>query len=232
MNMMKTRAGLVHLLTASGLVPIVLAMQAMWHGDIYATLLWLGVAALIDGLDGPLARRFEVRKHLPQIDGAILDHIIDYLSYCFIPALMLVHFEMLPAAWAVPVASLICMASLYSFANTDAKTAENDFRGFPALWNLAVFYMVILQATPLSNLIAVLVLSVLTYAPIRVVHPVRVEALRWLTLPLCLLWLGLIFAYLIRAEAGLPLALDWVFAALSLYLLGLSAWRSYIWRGQ
>jgi phosphatidylcholine synthase len=230
--MLKFRALMVHILTASGLVPIFLAMQAMWQDDVYQTLMWLAVAVLIDGLDGPLARRFEVRRHWPQIDGAILDHIIDYLSYCFIPALMLVHFNLLPVFWAMPVAAFICMASLYTFANKNLKTAENDFRGFPALWNLAVFYMVILNTSPDINLWVVIILGAMVYAPIRVVHPVRVEAMRWVTLPLVLIWLGLIFAYLIRAEAGLPPLGDAVFTALSLYLLGLSIWRSYLLRGR
>ena len=229
---MKIRAVLVHVLTASGLVPIFLAMDAMWRGDIYQTLFWLAVAVAIDAVDGPLARRFEVTRHLPHIDGSILDHIIDFLSYCFIPALMLVRFDLLPPGWAMPAATFLCMASLYTFANKNLKTAENDFRGFPALWNLAVFYMVILNSAPIINLLAVMVLSLLVYAPIRVVHPVRVVAMRWLTLPVCFIWLGLIFAYIAQAEAGLPVPLDVVFAISSAYLLGLSVWRSYIWRGQ
>lgn len=232
MDMLKFRASLVHLLTASGLIPVVLAMQTMSAGEVYATLLWLGVAAVIDGLDGPLARRFEVKKHLPHIDGAILDHIIDYLSYCFVPALMLVQFDLLPVAWAVSGAAFVCIVSLYTFANIHAKTEENDFRGFPALWNLAVFYMVVLDTPQATNLVIILVLGGMVYAPIRVVHPVRVEALRRLTLPICALWLGLIFAYLLRAEAGLPPVLDGVFIASSAYLVGLSAWRSYVWRGR
>ena len=223
---MKTRAALVHLFTASGLIAIILSAEALWRGDAYATLLWLAVAVVIDGMDGPLARRFEVSKHLPQLDGAILDHIIDYLSYCFIPALMLIRFELVPSGWGVAAASLLCIASLYTFANKKAKTDENDFRGFPALWNLVVFYMLITNSTQETNLVLVFVLSALIFAPIRVLHPVRVEAGRKVTLPLVIVWLGLIFAYLMRAESGLPLMADWAFAVLSCYLLGVSIWRS------
>ena len=223
---MKTRAALVHLFTASGLIAIILSAEALWRGDAYATLLWLAIAVVIDGIDGPLARRFEVSKHLPQLDGAILDHIIDYLSYCFIPALMLIRFELVPSGWGVAAASLLCIASLYTFANKKAKTDENDFRGFPALWNLVVFYMLITNSTQETNLVLVFVLSALIFAPIRVLHPVRVEAGRKVTLPLVIVWLGLIFAYLMRAESGLPLMADWAFAVLSCYLLGVSIWRS------
>lgn len=229
---MKTRAALVHLFTASGLIAIILSAEALWRGDAYATLLWLAVAVVVDGIDGPLARRFEVTKHLPQIDGAILDHIIDYLSYCFIPALMLIRFELVPAGWEVAAASLLCIASLYTFANKRAKTDENDFRGFPALWNLVIFYMLITHSTQETNLLIVAVLSALIFAPIRVLHPVRVEAGRKVTLPLVIVWLGLIFAYLMRAESGLPLMADWAFAVLSCYLLGVSIWRSVKFAGR
>ena len=229
---MKSRAALVHLLTASGLIPVLLAVDALWRGDAYATLLWLAVAVVIDGLDGPLARRFEVTRHIPEIDGAILDHIIDYLSYCFIPALMLMRFDMLPSGWGLPGAALLCIASLYTFAYKQAKTAENDFRGFPALWNLVVFYMLITHSSQAVNLALVVGLSLMTFAPIRVLHPVRVAAGRKVTLPLVIIWLGLIFAYLLRAEAGLPQILDGIFIALSLYLLGLCVWRSVQFRGQ
>lgn len=229
---MKTRAALVHLFTASGLIAIILSAEALWRGDAYATLLWLAIAVVIDGIDGPLARRFEVSKHLPQLDGAILDHIIDYLSYCFIPALMLIRFELVPSGWGVAAASLLCIASLYTFANKKAKTDENDFRGFPALWNLVVFYMLITNSTQETNLVLVFVLSALIFAPIRVLHPVRVEAGRKVTLPLVIVWLGLIFAYLMRAESGLPLMADWAFAVLSCYLLGVSIWRSVKFAGR
>ena len=229
---MKTRAAFVHVLTASGLIPIILSAEALWRGDAYATLLWLAVAVVIDGIDGPLARRLEVTRHLPDFDGAILDHIIDYLSYCFIPALMLIRFDMLPVGWGVPGAALLCMASLYTFGNKNAKTAENDFRGFPALWNLVVFYMLITHSMQETNLLLVVVLSALVFAPIRVLHPVRVKAGRAFNLPLVLVWLGLIFAYLIQGPTGLPSAVDWGFGALSLYLLGLTVWRSVKFAGE
>ena len=229
---MKTRAAFVHLFTASGLIAIILSVEALWRGDAYATLLWLAVAVVIDGIDGPLARRFEVSKNLPQIDGAILDHIIDYLSYCFIPALMLIRFELVPSGWGVAAASLLCIASLYTFANKQAKTKENDFRGFPALWNLVVFYMLITNSTQETNLVLVFVLSALIFAPIRVLHPVRVEAGRRVTLPLVIVWLVFIFAYLIAGAGGLPTSVDRAFALLSFYLLGLTIWRSVKFAGQ
>jgi phosphatidylcholine synthase len=118
-------------------------------------LIWLGAAMIIDGLDGPLARRFEVAKHTPHIDGAILDHVIDFTGYCFLPALMIYHFELVPAGFAIIATSFLLMTSLYTFANRDAKTKENDFRGFPALWNIVVFYMLVFESGQGLNLAAI-----------------------------------------------------------------------------
>ena len=142
------------------------------------------------------------------------------------------HFELVPTGWGVAAASLLCIASLYTFANKQAKTKENDFRGFPALWNLVVFYMLITNSTQETNLVFVFVLSALVFAPIRVLHPVRVEAGRKVTLPLVIVWLVFIFAYLIVGEGGMPTLVDWAFAILSVYLLGLTIWRSIKFAGQ
>ena len=102
---MKFRAFLVHVFTASGLIPMMLAVDAIWRDDARLALIWLGIAMLIDGLDGPLARRFAVREHAPEIDGAILDHVIDFTGYCFLPALMVYHFALVPAGWAIAATS-------------------------------------------------------------------------------------------------------------------------------
>ena len=148
---MKFRAFLVHVFTASGLIPMMLAVDAIWRDEARLALIWLGVAMLIDGLDGPLARRFAVREHAPDIDGAILDHVIDFTGYCFLPALMVYHFALVPAGWAIAATSFMLMTALYTFANRQAKTEEYDFRGFPALWNVVVFYMVMFDSDPQLN---------------------------------------------------------------------------------
>ena len=128
---MKLRAFLVHFFTASGLIPMMLSVDAIWHDDARLALIWLGVAMLIDGLDGPLARRFAVSEHLPQIDGAILDHVIDFTGYCFLPALMVYHFALVPAGWAIAATSFMLMTALYTFANKQAKRTNMIFVAFP-----------------------------------------------------------------------------------------------------
>ena len=228
---MKTRAYLVHLLTASGLIPMMLSVDAIWQGDARLALIWLGVSMIIDGMDGPLARRYEVAKHTPHIDGAILDHVIDFTGYCFLPALMVYHFNLVPSGFVIIATSLLLMTSLYTFANRTAKTKENDFRGFPALWNIVVFYMIIFESGQILNLAAIVFFGVMTFAPTRFIHPVRVVALRRLTIPLLAVWTVMVFVYLGMGRAALPPLIDWVFMTLSVYFLALSGWRSWALRG-
>ena len=228
---MKIRAYLVHVFTASGLIPIMLSVDAIWQGEARLALIWLGVAMMIDGLDGPLARRFEVAKYAPQIDGAILDHVIDFTSYCFLPALMIYHFGLVPAGYGIAATSFLLMTSLYCFANREAKTDEYDFRGFPALWNIVVFYMIIFGSGQMLNLAAIAFFGAMTFAPTRFIHPVRVVALRRLTIPLLAIWTIMVFTYLGMGRAALPPLMDWLFMTLSVYFLALSGWRSWALRG-
>lgn len=228
---MKTRAFLVHVLTASGLIPIMLSVDAIWQGDAQAALLWLAVAMIIDGLDGPLARRFAVSEHMPQIDGAILDHVIDFTSYCFLPALMIYRFDLVPAEWAIFATSFLLMTSLYTFANKAAKTDEYDFRGFPALWNIVVLHMLVFETGQLLNMGIILFLGVMTFAPTRFIHPVRVVAWRKITIPILFIWTLMTFAYLLIDRADLPAWYYGLYLVTGLYFIGLSAWRSWALRG-
>ena len=227
---MKLRASLVHLFTASGLIPIMLSVEAIWQGDAKLALLWLSAAMLIDGLDGPLARHFEVAKHLPQIDGAILDHVIDFTSYCFVPALMMYRFQLVAPEWVIFATSFLLMTSLYTFANRQAKTDEYDFRGFPALWNIVIFHMLIFETGQMFNLLLTVFLGVMTFAPTRFIHPVRVVSLRRLTIFCLTLWTAMVFSYLTLERAILPVWFDIVFIVLGLYFIALSAWRSWALR--
>lgn len=224
---MKLRAFLVHLLTASGLIPIMLSVEAVWQDKPQLALIWLAVAMLIDGVDGPLARRFAVADHLPQIDGAILDHVIDYTGYCVLPALMVYQFGLVPTGYELFAACFMLMTSLYVFAHKEAKTAEYDFRGFPALWNVVAFYMIIFESGQWLNLVVVVFLGIMTFVPVRFIHPFRVVALRRLTVPLLVIWMAMVFSYLFIGRAHFPAFVDWVFLSFSLYFLMLSAWRSW-----
>lgn len=227
---MKFRAFLVHLFTASGLIPIMLSVEAIWRGDADRALLWQAAAMLVDGIDGPLARHFQVNKHWPQIDGAILDHVIDFTAYCFVPALMVYQFQLVAPEMAIFATSFLLMTSLYTFANRDAKTDEYDFRGFPALWNIVVFHMVVFETGQMTNLLIILFLGFMTFAPVRFIHPVRVVALRRLTLFFLTIWTLMTLGYLLVERETLPLWYDIAFISMGLYFIILSAWRSWALR--
>lgn len=215
----------VHILTASGVVVGFLALLAVIDGDARAALLWLGLAMLIDGLDGPAARRWRVHETLPRIDGAALDLVVDYFTYCAVPALFIYRFELLPGPIAVAGAAFILATSLYTFANREMKTADNYFVGFPAVWNVVALYMFILASPPAANLVATAALGVLTFVPLKFVHPLRVRVLRPLTLAATALWaaasLWLVAIHPAHSPWGLAL---WLLA--SAYLGALSLRRT------
>lgn len=178
----------VHLLTTSGAVFSLLAAIAAAHGAFVETFLWLGAALFVDGIDGPLARLVRVDERVPWFDGAILDLVIDYSTYVFIPALVLARSDILPPGFAVPGAVLVVAVGAIYFADTRMKTAEYGFRGFPAVWNMVVF---VLMAFPLPGVVAAAIVAscaALTFAPVEFVHPFRVRRWRPLTLAVTFAW--------------------------------------------
>ena len=223
---MKIISALVHCFTASGMIAIMLSLDAVWRGDAQLALLWLGGALVIDGLDGPLARWAKVSDNLPHIDGATLDLVIDYASYCLVPALIIYRFGLVPEGYEIAIAALILVASLYVFSNRELKTEENDFRGFPALWNIVVLYLVVFETPAVFNAILCVFLSGFIFAPILIVHPFRVVALRPLTVAASVVWLGCASAYLVRPELAQNLSINLAFGAVSLYFTILCLYRS------
>jgi phosphatidylcholine synthase len=175
-------AAFVHVFTASGIFCALLATLATLDAKYEQAFLWLGVAFLIDGLDGALARRYRVKDVLPLVSGETLDLVIDYVTYVFVPALMLIQADILPGAGGVVLAGLMCMSSLYHFSDEGSKADDHCFVGFPAIWNVVAFY---LFAFPMpTSAVAAIVLAcvVLTFVPFKWVHPVRVMSLRGVTL--------------------------------------------------
>ena len=171
----------VHAFTASGAVLAFLAWRAVQAGDFRLALLYLGIALVVDGVDGTLARFAGVRERAPGIDGTILDLVVDYLTYVFVPAIMIYRAGLIAPPFDSIAVAAILLSSLYTFARTDMKTEDNFFRGFPALWNIVAFYLVLMPPGPVLSAILIGVFAALTFAPIHFVHPVRVRAYRpWL----------------------------------------------------
>lgn len=178
----------VHLFTATGIVLALLALLAIAAGKPQEALLWLFAALVIDGVDGTLARAANVRERLPRIDGEVLDLVIDYISYVFVPVLFIWRGGYLPAPLVLPLSAAILISSLYVFARRDMKTEDGYFRGFPALWNIVAFYFFVLAPDPATSAIAVATLVVMTFAPVHVAHPFRVRDHGWLLPALAILW--------------------------------------------
>ena len=184
----KIAAWAVHGFTASGAVLGFLALISIFNNDQVGAFLWLGLALLVDGLDGSIARKVDVTKIIPSIDGSTLDNLIDYLNYVIIPSLMIYWFQMVPNGWEIIVPASIFAVSLYTFANINMKTNDYYFSGFPALWNIVVLYFYILNTNLYVNLIVIIFLSILTFIPIKFVHPLRVKKLRNITIFCTIIW--------------------------------------------
>lgn len=171
----------IHILTASGAALAFLAFLAVEQERFRLALVWLGAALIIDGIDGPLARWVGVVRLTPKIDGATLDLVVDYLTYVFVPAILIYRAGLLPASYAPVAVAAILVSSLYIFARTDMKTADNFFLGFPALWNVIAFYLFVVQPGELVGAIVVGVFLLLTFAPVHFVHLLRVHSYQpWL----------------------------------------------------
>ncbi len=180
----------VHLLTATGAVFAMLAMLAAVNAQWDIMFMWLVVAFAVDGVDGPLARKYDVKTNAPEFDGVLLDLIIDYLTYVFIPAFALFSSGLMDG-WTGWVAIIvITFASAMYFADTRMKTKDNSFSGFPGCWNMVVLVIFALEPNFWVSLTLVTVLAVAMFVPLKFVHPVRTARWRPLTLPMALAWTG------------------------------------------
>ena len=187
---LRIKALLVHLLTASGAVFAMLAVLAAADRKWHIMFVWLVVALIVDGIDGPLARRYDVKKNWATYDGVLLDLIIDYLTYVFIPAFALFKSGLLPGwtGWCAII--VITYASAIYFVDTRMKTKDNSFAGFPACWNMVVIVLFAIEPNFYLMLAVIVALAATMFTNLKFVHPVRTERWRWITLPVALAWVG------------------------------------------
>lgn len=216
-----------HLYTALGAVAALLATVALFDNDFRAAFIWLGVQIFIDSTDGLLARAVRVQERIPWFDGGLLDNIIDYITYAFVPALMVIRAELVPPGWGGWIGGAILIASAYGFSRTDAKVkvGEYFFTGFPSYWNIVVFYLYVLELSPAVNAAILLAFVVLVFVPIRYVYPSRTDTLRSLTMILGFAWAVIMMwtVYLLPDTSGPWALLSLVFPA---YYMALSLWLS------
>ena len=216
---------IAHLYTALGAVLALGAAMAIYGGDFRSAFLAMVAATFVDATDGWLARALRVKDRLPQYDGARLDDIVDYLTYVFVPVLLIWRAGLLPEGWAAGTGSAVLLASAYGFGHTDSKVRTHDhfFTGFPSYWNIVAVYLFVWGLSPLTNAIVLLTLSALVFVPIRYVYPSRTEALKIPTLVLgsaCAV-LILLIVWRLPATDGPWMMLSLVFPV---YYFALSFW--------
>ena len=186
--MLRLKALGVHLFTATGAIWAVLALLAAVDGDWSTMFVWLIVAMVVDGIDGPLARRYGVKQNWPTYDGVAMDLMVDYITWIFIPAFALFQSGLLPGwtGWVCAIA--IVYGSLLYMADTRMKTVDNSFAGFPACWNMLVLVLFALKPSYWVILALVIPLTGAMFLPVKFIHPVRTERWRTLSLPMMAAW--------------------------------------------
>ena len=173
----------IHTLTASGAVVGMLALQSVLDGNVRGALVWLLISQVLDGLDGPVARKYDVTLHAPRIDGHALDLIVDYVTCVVVPVMFMIKFAMLPVHYETAIAGAIFLFAALWFARSDLETPDMWFNGFPAAWNLAVPSLFVAHASVTVVAIVSVVLCISQLTNFQFPHIVRSEWMRHITLP-------------------------------------------------
>lgn len=171
-------AWLVHAFTAAAACSGLMTLIFIYQHQYVAALWCMAIAVVIDALDGTFARMLHVKTVLPQIDGALLDNMVDYLNYVITPCFFIyIQPGMLPDSYVIPILLTIIMTSAYQFCQVDAKTPDHFFKGFPCYWNIVLFYMFIFNTGSWFNLYTLLILCGLIFIPVKYVYPSRLDYL-------------------------------------------------------
>lgn len=216
----------VHLLTASGVIAGFLALQSVVSGHVRAALVWLIITIFLDGIDGPIARRFDVKVHAPHIDGHVLDLVIDYVTCVVVPVALMIHVDVVPEPASIPIAALILVSSALWFARTDQETDDAWFNGFPAMWSIVIPAFVILGTSQVRAAVLSVVFSILQLSNVKFPHIVRVRAMRKATYTAAALY----FAAFCVMCADFPRTAGWAREVLlvgPMYLFAIVVWRTW-----
>jgi phosphatidylcholine synthase len=218
----------VHVFTASGSAVALLALYAAIDRNFPACFAWLGLALLIDGVDGTLARVAKVTETASAIDGGVLDLVIDFLTYVLVPMVALWRSDLMPVTLSFWLSVIVVFASALYFADTRMKTSDYWFRGFPAIWNVLTIYLFVLRPPAWASATVILAATAAMFAPIVFVHPMRVKQLRVANIVASL-------AFLVFSVAAIAQDFDaslWVkigFLAVAAYFLAAPFWRHSLW---
>jgi phosphatidylcholine synthase len=223
----RSGAFVIHIFTALGagfaLIALLEAVREHWAGMFG----WLGVALVVDALDGPMARRFNVAGLLPNWSGETLDLVVDFTTYVFVPAYAIAASGLFSDVVGAVLGIAVAVSGALYFADRRMKATDNHFRGFPTLWNAAAFYLFLLRPSPLIGTIAVMVLVVATFVPIHVIHPVRVERWRRINLALVIVW-GVLVLFTLWRDFVVPWPVTAALCAIALYIVASDGvWRIF-----
>ena len=220
-----------HLFTASGMIFGFLGLIAILNGEQTLAFLFMGLALVIDGVDGTLARYVNVEEVLPEVDGSTLDNVIDMFNYSILPVLMIYWFSMVPYNLVNVSCIAILLASCYTFADKNIKTSDYYFKGFSALWNLLVFFLFVLDFGLWFNFTAICACLIMTFVPIKIIHPLRVKELRNSSLTVLFVWCASAVFLILHKQsdfsAGIYLLVYAAWLISSAYFVWISLRRSF-----
>ena len=220
------RAWTVHLLTCSGLIAGFFAIICIFNNNLTSVFLFLGIALLIDAVDGTLARKLRVSFFVKNIDGKMLDSIIDFFNYIIIPSIMIFWFNIVPVSFAILIPLTILIISAISYSNLNLMTSENFYKGFPCIWNILLLYLYFFDFNQIANLILISLCIVLKFIPIKYLHPLRVKKLKIYSIIFMILWFVSSFKilttsfYIIENNYDLLFLLIWVIS--NIYFISLT----------
>ena len=210
----------IHALTASGVLLGAAGLEAVVHGHPRAAIIYLIVAMIVDGIDGPIARAAKVSDAVPGMDGNILDLVVDYLTCVMLPVAFMAYFNAFPSGWTVILCALILFTAVLWFARVELMTEDHWFKGFPAIWNLVAPTFFLLRSPHWVNIVVTILLCGLTLSNVKFVHPMQVIDKRVINISVTVLWLA----------AMLALTITWkkTYLPLEIALVAAPAWYAYI----
>ena len=223
----------IHAFTASGAFVGILALYAIYQHNFLQALWLMGAAILIDAVDGMFARMIKIKEAVPEIDGALLDNIVDFFTYTLVPCFFLMVTDLVPADWRLLCVMAIVFSSAYQFTQVDAKTRDHFFKGFPSYWNIAVFYLYFWQLSDFTNMGILLTLAVLSFVPIKYVYPSRLDyltdnsMLRLSMVVITVMWgaatTGLLWIFPRSNQMLVSISVGYI-----LFYLGISLYRTWV----
>jgi phosphatidylcholine synthase len=217
----------IHVLTASGALAGLIALQAVIDDHIRSALIWLIVCQILDGIDGPIARRFNVGLHAPHIDGHVLDLVIDYVTCVVVPTVLLIQMDVVEPRFTMVISGLILVTSALWFARTDQETEDAWFNGFPAVWNIVIPTFILLETSQRYAAIMCILFCVAQLTKVKFPHLVRVRALRPATYTATVVYFGAF----ILLSAQYPNGPQWaqnIILVGPVYFVAIVVWRTFL----